>query len=100
MPFVPGRSRIQATPSRQSGTSFVEEDADGPGLLAALTTRPDLPPPSYVLHSSPGRVHVLLAGRDDFERGDVEALQKRLARELARIRPRRRARRRRGFLAS
>ena len=37
---------------------FLEEDRDGPALLAALTTRPDLPPPSYVLHSSPGRLHV------------------------------------------
>ena len=60
---------------------FLEEDGDGPGLLAALTTRPDLPPPSYVLHSSPGRLHVLWRTRH-FERGDVEALQKRLAREL------------------
>ena len=60
---------------------FLEEDSDGPGLLAALTTRPDLPPPSYVLHSSPGRLHVLWRTRH-FERDDVEALQKRLAREL------------------
>src|SRR5262245_13021807 len=42
---------------------FLEEDADGPGLLAALTTRPDLPPPSYVLHSSPGRLHVFWRAR-------------------------------------
>ena len=60
---------------------FLEEDADGPGLLAALTTRPDLPPPSYVLHSSRGRLHVLWRTRG-ISRDDVEALQKRLAREL------------------
>ena len=59
---------------------FLEEDGDGPpGLLAALTTRcPDLPPPSYVLHSSPGRLHVFWRTRQ-FERDDVEILQKRLA---------------------
>ena len=60
---------------------FLEEDADGPGLLASLTTRPDLPPPSYVLHSSPGRVHVFWRVRG-FDAGTVETMQKRLAREL------------------
>ena len=60
---------------------FLEEDADGPGLLAALTTRPDLPPPSYVLHSSPGRLHVFWRVRG-FDAGTVETMQKRLAREL------------------
>ena len=60
---------------------FLEEDADGPGLLASLTTRPDLPPPSYVLHSSPGRVHVFWRVRG-FDAGAVETIQKRLAKEL------------------
>ena len=60
---------------------FLEEDADGPGLLASLTTRPDLPPPSYVLHSSPGRIHVFWRVRG-FDAGAVETMQKRLAREL------------------
>ena len=61
---------------------FLEEDADGPGLLASLTTRPDLPPPSYVLHSSPGRVHVFwrVRGFDCWHRGnDAEAIGKRAA---------------------
>lgn len=60
---------------------FLEEDADGPGLLASLTTRPDLPPPSYVLHSSPGRIHVFWRVRG-FDSGTVETMQKNLAREL------------------
>jgi hypothetical protein len=60
---------------------FLEEDADGPGLLASLTTRPDLPPPSYVLHSSPGRIHVFWRVRG-FDAGTVETMQKQLAREL------------------
>ena len=57
---------------------FLEEDTDGLGLLAALTIRPDLPPPSYVLHSSPGRLHVFWRTRG-FVRERVEALQKMLA---------------------
>ena len=55
---LPGRSRTRRSIAAVRHV-FLEEDADGPGLLAALTTRPDLPPPSYVLHSSPGRLHVL-----------------------------------------
>ena len=61
---------------------FLEEDVDGPALLAALTTRPDLPPPSYVLHSSPGRVHVLWRVRG-VAPIQIERLQKQLARELS-----------------
>src|SRR5262245_30207853 len=60
---------------------FLEEDADGPGLLAALTTRRDVPPPSYVLHSSRGRVHVFWRTRG-FSATMVEGIQKRLAVEL------------------
>lgn len=75
-----GRSR-----TRQSIASvrhvFLEVDTDGPGLLADLTTRPDLPPPSYVLHSSPGRLHVFWRARG-FDCEEIELVQKRLAREL------------------
>ena len=60
---------------------FLEEDADGPGLLAALTTRSDVPAPSYVLHSSPGRLHVFWRARG-FDAAKVEGTQKRLAAEL------------------
>ena len=76
----PGRSRTkQAIASVRH--VFLEVDADGAGLLASLTTRPDLPPPSYVLHSSPGRLHVFwrVGG---FDCNEVERVQKRLAREL------------------
>jgi hypothetical protein len=76
----PGRSR-----SRRAICGirhvFLEEDVDGPGLLASLTTRPDLPPPSYVLHSSPGRLHVFWRVQG-FDAGAVETMQKRLAKEL------------------
>lgn len=76
----PGRSRTRRAISAIRHV-FLEVDADGVGLLASLTTRPDLPPPSYVLHSSPGRLHVFWRARD-FECSEVELLQKRLAREL------------------
>jgi hypothetical protein len=76
----PGRSRARDAICGVRHV-FLEEDADGPGLLASLTTRPDLPPPSYVLHSSPGRVHVFWRVRG-FDAATVETIQKRLAREL------------------
>jgi hypothetical protein len=61
---------------------FVEADHDGPQVLCALADRRDLPPPSYLLQSSKNRVHIFwrVAG---FACEQVEALQKRLARELA-----------------
>ena len=60
---------------------FLDADRDGQGVLAAIAARRDLPPPSYVLHSSPNRLHVLwrVSG---FTKENVEALEKQLAREL------------------
>jgi hypothetical protein len=60
---------------------FLEADEDGPCVLARIAARADLPPPSYLLHSSKHRVHVFwrVAG---FDIQRVEALQKQLAREL------------------
>ena len=78
--YRPGRSRAREAVAHVRHL-FLEEDLDGPGLLATLSTRPDLPPPSYVLHSSPGRLHVLWRVRD-IAPSKVEQLQKELAREL------------------
>jgi len=78
--YRPGRPRAREAVAHVRHL-FLEEDLDGPGLLAALSTRPDLPPPSYVLHSSPGRLHVLWRVRD-IAPSKVEQLQKELAREL------------------
>jgi hypothetical protein len=60
---------------------FLDADHDGPKVLAQIAARRELPGPSYVIHSSPDRVHVLwrVSG---FHIDQVEALQKRLAREL------------------
>jgi RepB DNA-primase from phage plasmid len=60
---------------------FLDADRDGRHVLAAIHARPDLPAPSYVLHSSPNRLHVLWRVTG-FTRESVEALQKQLAREL------------------
>jgi hypothetical protein len=60
---------------------FLDADHDGPGVLARVTARNDLPRPSYVLHSSPDHVHIFwrVVG---FEHALAERLQKQLAREL------------------
>ena len=79
--YRPGRSRAREAVAHVRHL-FLEEDLDGPGLLAALSTRPDLPPPSYVLHSSPGRLHVLWRVRD-IAPSQIEQLQKQLALELS-----------------
>ena len=79
--YRPGRSRTREAVAAVRHL-FLEEDVDGPGLLAALSTRRDLPPPSYVLHSSPGRLHVLWRVHD-IAPSTIERLQKQLARELS-----------------
>jgi hypothetical protein len=60
---------------------FVEADQDGPQVLARISARADLPPPSYVIESSPNRVHVLWRVTG-FTTTAVEWLQKHLAHEL------------------
>lgn len=60
---------------------FLDADRDGPSVLSAIAARRGLPPPGSVIHTSPGRLHVLwrVSG---FAKESVEALQKQLAREL------------------
>ncbi len=60
---------------------FLDADKDGDGVLKAIGERRDLPLPSYVIRSSPGRLHVLWQVTG-FTKEGVEALQKRLAGEL------------------
>jgi len=60
---------------------FLEADHDGEGVLARVHARSDLPPPSYVLHSSPGRIH-LFWRVSGFDGTYAERLQKQLASEL------------------
>ncbi len=60
---------------------FLDADDDGVAVLSRVESRRDLPPPSYVLHTSPNHVHLFwrVAG---FDHDLVERLQKQLAREL------------------
>lgn len=61
---------------------FLEADRDGAQVLSSIQRRSDLPPPSYILHSSPDRLH-LFWRVTGFDHNYVERLQKRLALELA-----------------
>lgn len=60
---------------------FLEFDANGAEALQAVEARPDLPAPSYVLLSSPGRIHVLWRV-EGFDGDAVEQLQRLLAAQL------------------
>lgn len=60
---------------------FVEADEDGPQVVAKVACRVDLPPPSYLIHSSPNRVHILWRAAG-FSISAIELLQKHLASEL------------------
>jgi hypothetical protein len=60
---------------------FLEADQDGPNRLADITARADLPPVSYVLESSPGRLHFFWRV-EGFSTEAAERLQKHMAREL------------------
>jgi hypothetical protein len=75
---------------------FLEADRDGPVVLARIAARSDLPAPSYVLHSSPNRVHVFWRVTG-FTAEQVEALQSGSRTSSRRIQPRRRRADRRGF---
>jgi hypothetical protein len=60
---------------------FLDADGDGWAALSCVEARRDLPPPSYVLHTSPNHVH-LFWRVTGFDSDSVERLQKQLAREL------------------
>ena len=61
---------------------FLEADHEGQQFLASLARRQDLPPPSYILHTSRNRVHVFWRVTG-FDIAQVEVLQKQLARAAA-----------------
>jgi hypothetical protein len=78
--------RPRSTTRRRSAIAtirhvFLDADHDGEHVVAVIRARRDLPPPTFVLHSSPDRVHVLWRVFG-FEPSQVEALQRQLAREL------------------
>ena len=60
---------------------FLDVDRDANEVLLQLESRSDMPPPSYVVHTSPGRAHVLWRVRG-FDTPAVERLQKQLAADV------------------
>ncbi|MEQ1907563.1 MAG: DNA-primase RepB domain-containing protein [Vicinamibacterales bacterium] len=60
---------------------FLDADHDGDAVLSRMNARRDLPSPSYLLHSSPNRVH-LFWRVTGFDANYIEHLQKQLAHEL------------------
>lgn len=60
---------------------FLDADDDGPITLARITHRSDLPPPTWVFHTSTRRAHVLWRVRG-FTPDAVERLQRYLAQTL------------------
>jgi hypothetical protein len=60
---------------------FLDADDNGSRVLSCVDARRDLPPLSYVLHTSPNHVHLFwrVIG---FDHDSAERLQKQLAREL------------------
>ena len=79
--IVPGRRSRTRSSVRAVRHVFLDADRDGLRVLAAIDARRDLPPLSYVLHSSPNRVHVFWRARH-FTIEQVERLQRHLAAEL------------------
>jgi hypothetical protein len=79
--MTPGRHERSKSAVRAVRHVFLDVDHDGPAVLRSLEARHDLPQPSYVIHSSPGRIHVLWCVQG-FSPDSVERLQKQLAREL------------------
>ena len=79
--IVPGRRSRTRESVRGVRHVFLDADQNGAQVLAAIDARRDLPPVSYVLHSSPNRIHVFWRARD-FSIDFVERLQRQLAGEL------------------
>ena len=79
--LTPGRRERTKSAVRAVRHVFLDADHDGLAVLRDVDGRPDLPRPSCVIHSSPGRVHVLWRVRG-FSPESVERLQKQLARKL------------------
>jgi hypothetical protein len=78
---VPGQRTRRRAAIQTIRHVFLDADRDAHRVLAAIDGRTDLPEPSYVLASSPGRAHVFWRVVD-FPVDRLEFLQKKLAREL------------------
>jgi hypothetical protein len=79
--IMPGQRSRTRDAIRAIRHVFLEADQDGARLLATIDQRQDLPRPSYVLHSSPDRLHVFWRAAN-FAVDRAETLQRQLSREL------------------
>jgi len=57
--MTPGRHERTKDAVRAVRHIVLDADHDGPAVLRRIEARHDLPRPSLVVHSSPGRIHVL-----------------------------------------
>jgi hypothetical protein len=78
---VPGQRTRRRAAIHSVRHVFLDADRDAQRVVAVIGERTDLPEPSYILASSPGRAH-LFWRVTDFPVERVELLQKHLARQL------------------
>jgi hypothetical protein len=78
---TPGQRSRRRSAIRTVRHVFLDADAHAARILAAVEARTDLPPLSYLLHTSPNRAH-LFWRVSGFTVDRVEEVQKRLAGEL------------------
>jgi hypothetical protein len=79
--LVPNQRSRRREAVREIRHVFLDADRPAPEILDAIDAATDLPNPSYLMRSSPGRAH-LFWRVSRFTRDTVEALQKHLARKL------------------
>lgn len=76
--FHPGRRTRTETNVKAIRHIYLDFDSGGEEALAALKARVDLPPPSYVIHSSPGKFQTIWNVRD-FTPAAAKALLRHMA---------------------
>jgi hypothetical protein len=79
--IAPGRRSRRRQAIADVRHAFLDIDQSADSFLSSLERRRDLPMPSYIVRSSPGRCHVLWRVKG-FNPTQIEALQRHLAREL------------------
>jgi hypothetical protein len=79
--MTPGRRERTKQAVRAVRHVFLDVDEEASRVVERVAIRTDLPDLSCVVHSSPGRLHLLWRVRD-FSSEGVERLQKQLAREV------------------
>lgn len=79
--IAPGRRSRRRQAIAGVRHAFLDIDQDADTFLSSLDRRSDVPKPSYIVRSSPGRCHVLWRVKG-FSTTQIESLQRHLSREL------------------